>query len=201
MTFDEAMRHRFACRSYLDKPISDEVLSRILDYGRLTPSSFGWEGWKFLVVKGDRRGALCRACFGQACVESAPLSVVIVSRRGRLFDPDGPFISSRAERTWDKQAAIEDFRGFYESLKERGVLDEWARSQGYLAAANMATGAKTLGVDSVILEGFDEKSVLEVVALDAKDWLVSLVIPFGYAAAEETPKLRLPLSDLVETLN
>jgi len=42
MTFSEAMEHRFACRSYQDKQIPKEDLEQILEWGRLTPTSFGW---------------------------------------------------------------------------------------------------------------------------------------------------------------
>lgn len=197
MEFADAMAHRFACRAYQDKPVDRAVIESILSYGRLTPSSFGWEGWCFHVVQGSRRTALRAACFDQACVASAPFSVVLLARPGRFYDPDGPFIASRAARTWDPKAAVEDFRGFEQDLARRGILSQWSIRQCYLAAANMATGAKTLGVDSVILEGFDEDRVLEVLALRKRDWRVALVIPMGYAAEAERPKLRLPLEDLV----
>lgn len=197
MDFSDAMAHRFACRSFLDKPIDARVLEQILQWGRLTPTSFGWEGWAFHVVTGAKRQALCQACLGQACVQQAPVSIVLVARKAYWYDPDGPFIHQRASRMWDEAAAIEDFRGFYEALRKRGELDAWSRSQCYIASGNMTTGAKTLGIDSVILEGFDAALVLKVLDLDASQWMPALVIPFGYAACPEAPKIREPLSQLV----
>ena len=98
---------------------------------------------------------------------------------------------------WDEQAAIEDFRGFYQMLRDKGELDAWSRSQCYIAAGNMTTGAKTIGIDSVILEGFDAEAVLKVLGLDGNEWIPALVIPFGYAACPEAPKIREPRSRLV----
>lgn len=197
MTFSEAMEHRFACRSYQDKQIPKEDLEQILEWGRLTPTSFGWEAWSFHVVEGKRREALCQASFGQESVLQAPVSIVLLARTASFYDPDGPFIHQRASRMWDEQAAIEDFRGFYQMLRDKGELDAWSRSQCYIAAGNMTTGAKTIGIDSVILEGFDAEAVLKVLGLDGNEWIPALVIPFGYAACPEAPKIREPRSRLV----
>lgn len=197
MTFREAMEHRFACRQFQSKPVPDDVVREILEYGRLTPTSFGWQGWSFHVVTGEKRKALCRACFDQPWVLEAPFSVVLLARTGRYYDPDGPFIRQRASSMGDAKAAIEDFRGFYQMLCDKGDLDAWSRSQCYIAAGNMTTGAKALGVDSVILEGFDPDAVLDLLHLDGTDWIPALVIPFGYAACPESPKIREPLDKLV----
>ncbi|MCH3920750.1 MAG: nitroreductase family protein [Sphaerochaeta sp.] len=197
MVFADAMAHRFACRSYLPDPIPSEIITEILSYGQLTPSSFGLEGWAFHVVEGKDRVALCHACCDQMMVTEAPVSIVLLARRGKFYDPDGPFVRRRYERFGDPTPLIEDFRGFYQELKRDGRLDEWSRSQCYLVAANMMTGAKCLGVDSCALEGYVGEQVLHLLGLSPSDWIVAMVIPFGYAAVAETPKTRAPLDELV----
>lgn len=197
MLFSEAMEHRFACRSYTDRPVSGEDLEKILGYGRLAPTSFGWEGWAFHVVRGGKREKLREAAFGQEAVSQAPVSVVLCARTASFYEPDGKEIRSRAKRTWDEKAAIEDFRGYWQFLKDNGRLDSWSRSQCYIAAGTMTAGAKTLGIDSLIIEGFEERKVLSLLGLDGKKWQAALILLFGYAAVPESPKIRLPLSDLV----
>ena len=51
-TIIEAFNYRHACKEFNpDKKISDQDFTFILEAGRLSPSSFGFEPWKFLVVQ------------------------------------------------------------------------------------------------------------------------------------------------------
>lgn len=54
----DAIRSRRNVRQYEDRPIPDEVLDRILDAGRRTPSSRNEQRWDFVVV--TERGTLGR---------------------------------------------------------------------------------------------------------------------------------------------
>ena len=95
------------------------------------------------------------------------------------------------------QVFIDDYRPYYDFLKAEGRLDCWLRSQGYLAIANMMTGAAALGIQSCAIEGFDEKNVLRVLDVKPEQWQVSLLATFGYPAEDERPKIRESLENLV----
>ena len=48
----DAYYFRHACKTFdADKTISDQDFATILETGRLSPSSFGYEPWRFLVVQ------------------------------------------------------------------------------------------------------------------------------------------------------
>jgi len=51
MELNEAIRIRRSVRSYTDEPVSDEILARVLDAGRLAPSANNRQPWHFIVVK------------------------------------------------------------------------------------------------------------------------------------------------------
>jgi len=199
MTFLEAMQSRFACKQYSDRKISEEDLLSILEYGRLTPTSFGLELWSFHVVeKPTLRKHLFTACFEQESVETAPLSIVILCRAHSYLDPDGKSVKDRGLRfPGSLTDYIEDYTPHYDFLHEEDRLECWSRSQGYLAVANMMTGAATLGIQSCAIEGFDEDLVLAILGQDREDWIVSMVIPFGYPAEPSRPKIRVSLAELV----
>ena len=60
-TFMEAMDFRHACKVFDDtKTISNEDLTYILEAGRKSPSSFGMEPWKFLVITNEKLKAKLR---------------------------------------------------------------------------------------------------------------------------------------------
>lgn len=57
MELYEAMRTTPATRAFVDEPVPDEVLHRILDHARFAPSGGNRQGWRVIVVKdpGTRR--------------------------------------------------------------------------------------------------------------------------------------------------
>ena len=53
MTFDEIVKERNSCRTYLPVAISDETIQKIVEAGRLAPSAKNKQPWKFVCVKTD----------------------------------------------------------------------------------------------------------------------------------------------------
>lgn len=80
----EAISKRFSVRNYLDKPVEEEKLEKVLEAGRLAPSGSNRQPWVFIVVRDQaRRKALAAAAMGQAFVAQAP---VVIAACGT--DPD-----------------------------------------------------------------------------------------------------------------
>jgi nitroreductase len=77
MDFYEVVRTRRSVRSYAPDPISDDVLNRVLNAARISPSGMNRQPWKFVLVKDDDlKGKLVSSCGGQAFIAQAPLVVV-----------------------------------------------------------------------------------------------------------------------------
>ena len=181
--------HRFACKKYKSTMLSREVIDEILEAGRLSPTSFGLEPWTFHVCKSED---LLSSCFFQESMKSAPITVVITTKRGHFFEPNSDFIKERAVRFPSTlEEFIDDYKGYYEFLKENNALDSWSRSQCYIACANMMTRATELGIQSCAIEGYDNDKVISALGLDPKDEEVGIVIAFGYPDEEEREKIRI----------
>lgn len=75
-----AIINRKSVRKYSDKPISDEVLNKILEAGRLAPSWVNVQPWKFIVVKNqDVKDLLSLASGGQKQVKTANTLICCVA--------------------------------------------------------------------------------------------------------------------------
>jgi nitroreductase len=61
MNVSEAIKQRHSVRAFLDKPVDDEVIKRILDVARYTPSGANTQPWQVAVVRGETRQALQQA--------------------------------------------------------------------------------------------------------------------------------------------
>jgi nitroreductase len=72
----EAILARESVREYLDRPVEDEKLERVLDAGRLAPSAINAQEWRYVVVRdADLRQRLMKAARGQKFVGQAPVVI------------------------------------------------------------------------------------------------------------------------------
>lgn len=194
----DLFRRRYACHAFqADHPVAKEDLDTILEAGRLSPSSFGLEQWKFVVVtKPEEKAALQGACFNQPQVGNAGAVVVILAKIADL-DPDADYLKQLMAREYPGDAlamAMENYRGFHANTDVKA----WSITQCHIAAANMMTTATAVGLDSCAIGGFLAEPVKKILGLEGDRYEIALILPFGYCAEPAHEKLRLPLSELVE---
>lgn len=198
--FLNIMNERFATKEFSNKKISEADMKKIIEFGRLSPSSFGLEHWKFILVSTqDVKDKLVSACYNQSQVAQASDVIVILSKR-KEFEKGSNYISEVFKSRMPEDVAervIPMAQGFLDNLTDE-QKDSWSKKQCYIAAANMMTGAKSLGIDSCPMEGFVENAVASVLDIDLKDYGVALVIPFGYASKSGRPKTRFSFEEVVE---
>ena len=84
MDLYDVMRTTFAARDFVDEPVSDALLYRILDHARFAPSGGNRQGWKVIVVRDQAtRGALkpliepaMKRYFAQVANQEAPWNTI-----------------------------------------------------------------------------------------------------------------------------
>jgi len=97
------IRTRREVREYFDEPISEESLLRILEAGRLAPSSKNSQPWHFVVVKNketlDRIASLTPT---GAHIGKAPLAIAVLMDEAKLPEVDGArAIQNMVLEAWD----------------------------------------------------------------------------------------------------
>jgi nitroreductase len=189
---------RFACHLFqAARPIAAADLTYVLEAGRLSPSSFGLEQWKFVVLTSPRhKHAMQAACFQQPQVGTAAAVVVILAKLADM-DPDSDYVRRLLEREYPGdqfESALNNYRGFHAATDVKA----WSVTQCHIAAANMMTAATAAGLDSCAIGGFDPAAVKRQLDVDPIRYEPALILAFGYCAAEVGEKLRLPLEELVE---
>ena len=198
-TLLQIFRKRHACHLFQpDRPLPPEDLDFILEAGRLSPSSFGLEQWRFVVLTDPRhKRAFQDACFGQPQVGSASAVVVILARLAEL-DPDSAYVRRLMAREYPEgealEGALKNYRGFHAATD----IPAWSGAQCHIAAANMMTAAAAIGIDSCAIGGFIPGAVKTLLGLSDDRHEIALILPLGYCSAPAPGKQRLPLADLVE---
>jgi nitroreductase len=78
MDIYEAIKARYSCRDYSDKPVEDDKLQRVLEAARSAPSGNNRQAWKIVVACDSAiRHQLARAA-EQPFIEAAPVVLAIV---------------------------------------------------------------------------------------------------------------------------
>ncbi len=202
--FMEAMDFRHACKVFDEsKKIRDEDMKYILEAGRKSPSSFGMEPWKFLVItNGELKEKLKPYCWNQPQVTTCSHLVIV------LAAIDGVKPSSGIPRAkFGRREMPEEKYNFYldlyvkhlsQTLSSDENIYAWTSKQTYLAVANMMTAGAVKGIDSCPIEGFEKDKVEEVLGLDTSKYQLSLVLPFGYRINPQSKQLREPIENIVE---
>jgi nitroreductase len=80
MTVIEAIRKRYSCRAYQDRPVEQEKLDRVFEAARLAPSAKNLQDWRFVVVTDKQaRRRLAEAANNQMFLEDAGAIIVACS--------------------------------------------------------------------------------------------------------------------------
>jgi nitroreductase len=209
----DAFHFRHATKGFNDeKKIKDEDFHLILEAGRLSPSSIGFEPWKFLIIQNETlREKIRKVSWGaQGQLPTASHFVVILARTDVRYDSE--YVIEHLKKV--KQFPEEILSGLLERTKsfqefdlpmldsERALL-EWSCRQTYIALGNMMTAAALIGIDSCPIEGFDYNAVNEILhnegLLQDGNWSASVMAAFGYREEDpQRPKTRKTMDQVVQ---
>ncbi len=203
-TFSEALDFRHACKVFDEtKKVSDEDLTFILEAARKSPSSFGMEPWKFLVITDEKlREQLRPACWNQVQITSSSHLIVILAAIENARPQSGIPEHKFARRGLAKEAYQGYLVKYADHLKDVLDTDEntyaWTARQTYIALGNMMTAAAIKGIDTCAIEGFEKEKVEDILGLDSSKYQVSVMMPIGYRINPQSVQHREDLKDIVE---
>lgn len=209
----QASRFRHAAKEFdPGRLIPQEDFEFILETGRLSPSSFGFEPWKFVVLqnKGLREKLLPTTWGAQKTLPTASHFLLVLSRQPADLTAGSAYIQGMLKDVKQlpedvaagmSQAYDAFLRSDFGLLGNDRALFEWGCRQAYIALGNMMTAAAQIGIDSCPIEGFNKNATEALLAqeglLDPQHFGLACMAAFGYRVREPRPKTRRPLEDVV----
>lgn len=201
--FLKAMEFRHACKRFdTEKQIPAEQFESILEVARMSPSSFGMEPWRLIVVRNSNlRKALKPSCWNQNQITEAS-ELVVFTTDNDVVRSGTSYVRKMFERRGLESEAVETYMGVYKNYlapleEDELLLQNWTAKQCYIACANMMTYAATLGIDSCPIEGFDREEVEAILDLE-EGQSVALICAFGYRINPQGEHKRLDLKQIIE---
>ena len=176
MNFYEIAENRQSCRSYAPaRSVSEAVLDRILNAGRLAPSACNSQPYHFTVCTGDAAREAAKAVQGMGM---------------NKFASDVPVFIVISQQAYNTTAA----------MGSKVKHNDYRSIDIGIAAAYLTAEAAAQGLGSCILGWFDDSKLRSLCHLEQP---VRLVIALGYAKEGDPlrKKKRKDLETLVTTIS
>lgn len=207
----EAAIWRYAVKTFdTERKIPDEDFKILLNIARYSPSSFGLEPWKIIIVQDERIRSKITEHASGAQLQLASASHFVIFTVTTDLEPNSEYfkhISQDIKKMSDEAYSVSiskvtAFQNDKHDLTDLRKRIDWAGKQAYIALANMILAAAIMGIDSCPIEGFIPSGVEDILIKDgflesAKEH-IAVMGAFGYRhAAPVHPKTRRQLDEVV----
>jgi nitroreductase len=205
----ENLNWRYATKKFdATKKICQEDLDTLKESLRLTPSSYGLQPWKFLIIENkELRSKLREHSWGQAQVTDASHLFVLCT----YTDVTDQFIDEHIANTAVIRnvdpATLQGYGNFVKTKMKELSADQkknWNSKQAYIALGQLMTVCAELRIDATPMEGFEPDKYNEILGLNERGLHATLVCPVGYRseedAAQHTIKVRKPTADVFDVI-
>ena len=172
----------------------------------LSPSSFGLQPWKFLVVTDPEvRRRLVSLSWGQTQPVDCSHFVVFAVRLGLGVEDVDRYVRSIVQVRGGTVEALAGYRkvmvASLEKARAAGSLDTWQTHQVYIALGQFMAAAAVLGVDTCPMEGLEPALYDEVLGLKGTGFATVVACAAGYRASDDKyaalKKVRFPASEVI----
>ena len=173
-----------------EKRISNLDLETIIESVRLTPTAFGLQLMKLVIVENkNTRQELLKHSYDQKQIVDASHLLILCKEAKFEKKHIEEYIQNISET---RNVNIRDLDGFkkmlinYRNSLDDSSLNEWIKNQVYIALGNLLTSCAILGIDSCPMEGFNNEKYDEILNLNELNLNSVLTIPIGYSSSNDS---------------
>lgn len=191
----EALNWRYATKKFdASKHLTEAQLAHLLEAVRLSPSSYGLQPYRILVISDPEvRQQIQAASWNQRQVTEASHLLVFAHRTD--FGPE--LIDSYLEAVAETRGTgLEALAGYGDFMKSKllGLAPEqkatWTARQAYIALGTLLSAAAEFQIDVCPMEGFEPSRVNQILGLDAQHLSAVVMAPIGFRSAEDPTQLN-----------
>lgn len=172
------------------RKISEQDWKTLAEATRLSPSSYGLQPWKILLVQNaDKRKALRAASWNQPQIEECSHLAVFATLKTISEKYVKEFIAEISKTRGVPADALKEYEGMMIGDVVKGPRSEiaqfWAQRQAYIAMGFMLETAALKGIDACPMEGLDPAQYDAILGLKGGEYATVAVVALGYRAADD----------------
>lgn len=188
-----------------DKDVPDDLLREMIEMASHAPSGFNLQPWSLMVLRDKAdKVRLQQHAWNQPKVSEAPVTLIVLADTDG-WKPGHPFVeknfSEMVKGGMMKEEQRDWFDGVCQSLygtSEARRVAYACKNTGFFAMALMLA-AKSLGLDTHPMDGFDIERVHQEFNIPENYW-IPLLMAVGYFRSDKTllpPKWRKSYDEIV----
>ena len=199
---------RYAVKKFdSTKRIDSETWTAIEKSLVLTPSSFGLQPWKFIVISSpENKAKLPAISWNQTQPGDCSHMVVFAARKALDEAYLDAFLASTAKMRNVPVESLAGYRkvilGFLQGTAGRHLA--WSSNQTYIALGQLLASAAMLGVDACPMEGIVAAEYDKLLGLDGSDYTTVVGCALGFRHTDDhyaaLPKVRFDASEMISHL-
>jgi nitroreductase len=207
-TLLDALQWRYATKKFdPSAKIAPELWQSLESALVLSPSSFGLQPWRFVVVTNPlTKAGLVSHSWGQSQPADCSHLVVFTVKIGLDEAHVDRFLERQVEVRGGNLESLGGYRnlmvGSLKKAADAGHLDTWQTHQVYIALGQFMTAAALLGVDTCPMEGIVAAEYDKALDLGGSGYRTVVACAAGYRSAEDKysalKKVRFPASEVVK---
>ena len=204
-----ALRWRYATKQFDPaRKIPADVWDVLEESLVLTPSSFGLQPWKFIVVRDPAvRARLQPESWNQPQVTEASHFVVLAARTDLTKSDIDTWITRMAEAQNKQADDLAPLKGMIAGFAETMSCEArhaWNTRQVYIALGQLMTSAAVLGIDTCPMEGISAAAYDRILGLEESGYATAVACALGYRSADDKyaamPKARFERSKVIKSI-
>lgn len=201
----ENLKWRYATKKFdAEKKVSEENLEKIKEAIQLSPSSYGMQLYKVVIVNDDAlREELKPHCWHQPQITDASHLFIFCNYSALNPEQVNDYFSFKAKALGMDADALQGYGDFVNkkvSEKTKEEISNWNAKQTYIALGNALTACAELHIDACPMEGFEAVEVNKVLGLEEHQLEAAVIMAVGYRSKDDetqhTPKIRRPKEEL-----
>lgn len=206
MDFKDVVDKRRAVNFFdTEKSVPDELLKEIVELAAKAPSSFNLQPWGIMILKDpEEKMRLRKLAWDQPKVSEAPVVFILLADRNGWKKGNTSFEKDFKEMIRSGSMSEEQYDWFANSCN--ALYGETSEKQQAFACKNtgffamaLMFAAKSLGLDTHPMDGFDHDGVRKEFNIPENYW-VPLLLAVGYFDEKKTlhpPKWRKTFEEIV----
>ena len=201
-----ALQWRYATKAFdSTQKIDPATFEALLEALRLSPSSFGLQPWKFIVVETpELREQLRAQSWGQPQVTDASHLIVFAVKESITPSDITDWINCLALTQQTPIDQLAPLQGMIQQFTGAMTADDmlhWNTRQLYIALGQLMTAAAVAGIDSCPLEGISPTAYDQILGLENSGYKTKVACALGHRSTTDkyatAPKARFPLEKLI----
>lgn len=201
------LKWRYATKQFDNsKKIPAEELNLLMEAVRLSPSSYGLQLYKVLIIEDNEiREKLKAASWNQSQITDSSALVVFCNYKNVKGKHIDDYIKLKADT---ENSDIEKLKGYGDFMKSKvsemseTEMDSWTKRQTYIALGILLSAAAELKIDACPMEGFEPEKYNDILGLNGQNLNAAVIATIGYRSeydkSQNLPKVRKSIDDLFE---